>query len=122
MIDFCALRTLTSDLQQVEEDLVDAYGLTIQQASVLCAVESGYGEPGALAFQMRLSPSRLTRLLDALEKQGLVERTAPARDRRSVCITLTAKGKEKLDVIHHGSVSLPSYIESMISARKEERG
>ncbi len=121
MIDFCALRTLTSDLQQVETELVGAYGLTIQQASVLCAVESGYGEPGALAIQMRLSPSRLTRLIDALEKQELLERTVSARDRRSVCITLTAKGKEKLDAVHHGSVSLPSYIESMIPARKEER-
>lgn len=122
MIDFCALRVLTSDLQDVEAQLVASCGLTFPQASVLCAVESGYGDPGSLAVQMKLSPSRLTRITDALEKRGLISRATSEKDRRSVRIALTDEGRKRLEEIHRGSISLPSYIEKMIAGKgKEER-
>ncbi|HET9437262.1 MAG TPA: MarR family transcriptional regulator [Gaiellaceae bacterium] len=49
-----------------------------------------------LAEQVLLSASGVTRLLDGLERQGLVERAACSADRRVVYAVLTEAGLERL--------------------------
>ena len=49
-----------------------------------------------LAEQVLLSASGVTRLLDGLERQGLVERAACSADRRVVYAVLTDAGLERL--------------------------
>lgn len=49
-----------------------------------------------LAEQVLLSASGITRLLDGLERTGLVERAACSADRRVVYAVLTNAGLEKL--------------------------
>ena len=53
----------------------------------------------ALAELLGAFPSRLVLLLDALEKQGLLERRAKPEDRRSHALRLTAAGLARLEEI-----------------------
>jgi DNA-binding MarR family transcriptional regulator len=66
---------------------------------VLYALE-GAGEHGLrprdLAFEVALTPSGLTRLLDRIAAAGLVERTVCPSDRRGFNTTLTPAGHETL--------------------------
>jgi DNA-binding MarR family transcriptional regulator len=39
----------------------------------------------------------MTRRVDRLVREGLVHRTAAAKDARGVCVTLSAKGMRRLD-------------------------
>jgi DNA-binding MarR family transcriptional regulator len=50
-----------------------------------------------LAEQLLLTASGVTRLLDGLEADGLVERAACASDRRVVYAVITDAGREKLE-------------------------
>jgi DNA-binding MarR family transcriptional regulator len=50
-----------------------------------------------LAAQVMLSPSGLSRLVDRLERDGLVARTPDPTDARGARTTLTAAGQVKLD-------------------------
>lgn len=43
------------------------------------------------------SPSGMTRIADRLEKDGLISRETPRDNRRVVVMTLTAKGRRKLE-------------------------
>lgn len=47
-----------------------------------------------IAEKVHLSQSALSRLIGRLEKDGLVERSVCAEDRRGVYVTLTAKGRD----------------------------
>ncbi len=47
-----------------------------------------------LANGMHLTPGRLTRIVDELKKEGLVDRIEPDSDRRMKIISLTEKGRE----------------------------
>jgi DNA-binding MarR family transcriptional regulator len=47
-----------------------------------------------LVGRVHLSQSALSRLIGRLEKDGLVQRSICAEDRRGVWVTLTAKGRE----------------------------
>ena len=57
-----------------------------------------------LATQIKLSTSGVTRLVDRLERGGLVVRESSRDDRRSTFAVLTPKGAERLDEV------LPGYI------------
>jgi DNA-binding MarR family transcriptional regulator len=53
-----------------------------------------------LADEAGIAPSTATRILDALERRGIVRRRQADDDRRAVTITLTAHGQELLDAQH----------------------
>ena len=53
-----------------------------------------------LADEAAIAPSTATRILDALERRGIVRRTRAREDRRGVTITLTAQGQRVLSSQH----------------------
>ncbi|MFC3349283.1 MarR family winged helix-turn-helix transcriptional regulator [Streptomyces echinoruber] len=75
------------------------YGLGASDFEVLDLLASGTPEEGAqcrvqnLVGRVHLSQSALSRLIGRLEKEGLVERSVCAEDRRGVWVALTRKGR-----------------------------
>ncbi|WP_373270312.1 MarR family winged helix-turn-helix transcriptional regulator [Acetobacter malorum] len=53
-----------------------------------------------LALVMDTDCSALVRVLDLLEKEGLLSRTPDAQDRRAKCLSLTEAGREKCALFH----------------------
>lgn len=58
-----------------------------------------------LANRLNLTPSGVTRLLEGLEADGLVEREACESDLRVTYAALTDAGREKFDVVSCGHIS-----------------
>lgn len=61
----------------------------------------------ALAAQMTLTASGVTRAVDRLEREGLVERVACPEDRRAAHATLTEEGRRRI------SAALPVHVEHL---------
>ncbi|MFE9767542.1 MarR family winged helix-turn-helix transcriptional regulator [Streptomyces sp. NPDC005808] len=83
------------------------YGLGASDFEVLDILASGVAaDPGAqcrvqnIADRVHLSQSALSRLIGRLERDGLVERTLCADDRRGVWVALTAKGHDLHAEVH----------------------
>ena len=72
-------------------------GLTLSQYGLL---EGLSGRRAArvqdLAARAGIAPSTATRILDALERRGIVRRARSAEDRRAVAVSLTEIGEEVL--------------------------
>ncbi len=62
--------------------------------------EGGQARVVELANAAGVTPPTATRILDALERRGIVERRRAPEDRRGVTITLTPNGRELLDTQH----------------------
>ena len=62
--------------------------------------ERGRARVVELASAAGVTPPTATRILDALERRGIVERRRVPEDRRGVTITLTPGGRELLAVRH----------------------
>jgi DNA-binding MarR family transcriptional regulator len=72
----------------------DDHGVTVAQWPILYGLHQGICEsPAELAEYLGLYRSAITRLLDRLEKKGLVTRENSPSDRRSLKIVLTEKGR-----------------------------
>ena len=64
---------------------------------VLCALDAAGGEgmrPRDLAYEIGLTPSGVTRLLDRMVDAGLIERKVCATDRRGYGVSLTGAGRK----------------------------
>ncbi|GIU86951.1 MAG: MarR family transcriptional regulator [Acidimicrobiia bacterium] len=76
----------------------DDTGLAPALVSALGVVErDGPITLGDLAKQEQLSPPSITKVVVALEEQGLVERTRDDADRRVSRVRVTAKGRRQLE-------------------------
>jgi DNA-binding MarR family transcriptional regulator len=88
----CLARSLDSELER-------AHGLPMTSYEVLHHLEEASGgrmRMCELAEQAQLSRSGLTRLVDRMERDGLVERCSCDHDARGSYACLTAVGRERL--------------------------
>jgi DNA-binding MarR family transcriptional regulator len=87
-------------LRVLEDELFGRHDLTAQQYNALRLLKAAHPEAVptlTLASRLVSRAPDITRLLDKLEKRGLVQRARPADDRRSVRVAITATGLELLD-------------------------
>lgn len=119
MIDLCAIRRLQTSLRIFEEELKQQTGLSFNDALLLCAVNKGVTEPGPLARELELSPSRLTRVLDSLEARALIVRSLSDVDRRSLTVSLTDSGAAMVKEYSCSEITLPEELHFTQSGREE---
>lgn len=83
-----------------EADLMAAHGLSAGEYGVLVTLSES-PDDGArmcdLAAALHLSPSGLTRRIDAMVRSGLVRREPSPEDRRVMRAVLTPEGRERLE-------------------------
>lgn len=91
----------TSDLisKYTETELTKKAGLSHQQYLTLLTMECINGPVTAtdLANRLERNTNSISTLVDRMERRGLVEKVKDLRDRRSVRLAVTRKGKDKLE-------------------------
>lgn len=88
-------------MRAYEADLRAECGLSLAWYDVLVHLSEAPEQTlrmAELAGRLLLSPSWLTRRVEALEADGLVRRCRAAEDGRGVCVTLTDAGRNTLGV------------------------
>jgi DNA-binding MarR family transcriptional regulator len=87
------LNLLTRELRTLVETQLAPLGLTSQQAALLLMAGRSASSPAQVAAEIGTDTAGMTRLLDRLERKGLVRRTRHPDDRRSVVIEVTEQGR-----------------------------
>ena len=100
MATFGRLGRLAAVVTPRIEKVFAQHGLTTGEFDVLAALRrAGDGPltPSGLARTLMLSPAAMTNRLDRLELAGLVTRRLDPANRRSMLVTLTDAGRERVD-------------------------
>ena len=93
------LRAHSRLTRELDAELVAAHGLTLSSYEVLLYLEQAPGgrlRMAQLADSVLLSPSGLTRLVDRLERGGLVRRQSCPSDGRGFEAVITERGRTAL--------------------------
>jgi DNA-binding MarR family transcriptional regulator len=93
------LRVQVQVSRQLQNDLVAAHDLALGSYDVLLHLagsEDGRLRMNDLADRVLLSRSGLTRLVDRLQREGLVDRESCSSDARGLFAVLTPVGRERL--------------------------
>ncbi len=83
-----------STIYKKAQENIRSYGLTLPQLAVIEAIgHLGPLKVGEICEKMLVSGGNMTLVLDNLEKLNFVERRPSKKDRRSIEVKLTPKGK-----------------------------
>ncbi len=106
--------------EPIQAKLWRVSGITMTQLAVLRRLRQGPEPMGRLGTEVGLAPASITRLVDSLERGGLVARSRDGADRRRVDVRLTSHGEKVLGEMHvFKGTNVHQAIESMTD---EERG
>ncbi len=90
---------------------LDQFNLTPGKFNILMIIKHQGKNDGIpqveISKRLIVTPSNMTKLIDKLEKDGLVERSALEGDRRVNIMNITSKGSKLLDAVW------PGYIEKL---------
>lgn len=105
LADAVALHAAVSDLVRVyqfrDRDKICCHDISVTQCYALEAlVQHGAMRSQALAERLLLDKSTTTRVVDALERKGYVERRADAVDARALSLQVTRSGRALYETIH----------------------
>lgn len=88
------LLRVARELRRAADRQLEPLGLTMQQAELLRGAGARGGiSPGQLTSLLLTDEAGVSRLVDRLERKGLVRRRANDRDRRSRTLELTPAGR-----------------------------
>ncbi|RZV31903.1 MAG: MarR family transcriptional regulator [Chromatiales bacterium] len=94
-----ALRRIMRATDLQSQQLSRQSGLTVPQLLVMQAIaKEGSPSTSALARHIVVSQATVTRIIDRLERDGLVKREKSSKDKRVVNVRLTDAGNAKLEV------------------------
>lgn len=68
-------------------------GITSQQAQILGAITHGHANQYELEEELGVRRSTVSGIIDTMERNGLVERVANPRDKRTKTLVLTGQGQ-----------------------------
>lgn len=100
VILFLRLLRVSTDLSSALDHYLNRHGLMQGRWWVLILLmrqPDSTSTPSILAEKSGVSRATMTRLIDSLERDGLVQRQFDEQDRRSFSVSLTSTGQEKLD-------------------------
>jgi DNA-binding MarR family transcriptional regulator len=101
------LPKLVARLTEAHDHALSSTGLTTKQASILLSCElQEANTPVDLASLHGLEVSSITRMVERLERKGLLKCVRNREDRRQVIVQITSKGRDAL----HQAVSIASQV------------
>jgi MarR family transcriptional repressor of emrRAB len=118
-------------LEQRIDELLRPHGLEMREYLLLAILQSQHAEamrPSELSLSLDAPRPKVTRLLDGLERRGLLRRKLAAADRRGLDVELTAAGTRLLaqvaPLMHQGyrewwSCLGPAGLDGMVDALRQ---
>ena len=89
--------SLGYNLRRVVDDRMTTGGLSLARTKILQVLDRrGTLRQSSLGKELGHAPRSVTQSVEALEREGLLERTAAPDDRRSKLVTLTREGAKAL--------------------------
>lgn len=97
MESICELKDIYKSLYRFEKEFQTQYQMTINEAMVLCCLYHGETRTaGEICDYIGLSASRVSKVLNAVEKYGFIERSISPADKRQMLFALTTSGLRKI--------------------------
>lgn len=109
------MRELFLALSELEDRLVQAYGVSLNEAMVLCGIGHETVTASAIASRTGLLASHASKIIGGVEKKGLIMRRMGEQDKRQMHFTLTEDGVSLLRHIKEQGVDFPESLLNMLS-------
>ena len=110
------MRDIFKALSGFEAQFEEIYGLTLNEAMILCALQEAREEMTSTALSSRtgMAPSHTSKVIRAVEEKGLLERSLGKTDKRLMYFKLTPDGRKKLEEVNLEKVEVPEMLKPLL--------
>ena len=115
----CVMRELMMALSDFENKLMDAHGVSLNEAMVLCSLGGECVTASVIAERTGLRPSHTSKVIGSLEDQGYLMRELGKQDKRQIYLSLTNEGKVCLDRIKAYQFEVPDLLKPVFETYQE---
>lgn len=106
----CVMRDLVKAMTELENSLIAAHGVSLNEAMVLCSIGSETVTASTIVERTGLAASHTSKIIRAVEQRELIVRQLGEKDKRQMYFTLTASGLACLQGIRRDGVKIPEYL------------
>lgn len=97
MNDICSLKDVYKVLYNFEKSFALAHEITINEGMLLCCMKDGKAKTAnEICEFIGLSNSRVSRIINTVEKKEFIKREIGNADKRQMLFTLTDEGNAKI--------------------------
>ena len=108
------MRDLVRALSQLETQLEENYGVTLNEAMVLCSVGGDTVSAGDITACTGMTPSHASKTIRSVEDKDLLARKLGEHDKRQMYFSLTPEGRELIGSIHCTELEVPEIIRPLV--------
>ena len=116
MNTICKMRDIYKALSIFETAFEEVYGISLNEAMVLCALREAGKEitSTAIAERTEMAPSHTSKVIRAVEDKGLLRRALGEVAKRQMDFSLTEAGKKRLNELDLDKVEIPEMLKPLI--------
>ena len=108
------MRDLYRSLALLETRLSETYGLSLNEAMVLCSIGEETVMAGVVVERTGLTASHASKMIRSVEEKGYIERIPGDHDKRQMYFTLTDAGNECLAKVKCADIHVPELLENVL--------
>ncbi len=112
------MRDLVRALSGLESQLEETYGVTLNEAMVLCSVGEDTVSAGNIISCTGMTASHASKTIRSAEDKGLLSRKLGEHDKRQMYFVLTRKGKNRLQHIKEQGIDVPEWLAALFAVQK----
>lgn len=112
------MRDLMKALSDLETQLITTYGITLNEAMVLCSVGNNTVSAGDITSSTGMTPSHASKTIRSVESKDLLTRKLGEHDKRQMYFVLTGKGKKCLEEIKEKGVEVPGWLKGVFGEKE----
>ena len=109
----CVMRDLCRALAELEKELTDRCGVSLNEAMTLCCVGGDTLTAGEISELTGFSASHASKVIRSLETKGLLVRRFGEDDRRRMRFTLSEAGAVRLRSLKETSLAVPDRLKPL---------
>ena len=113
MNTICKMRDIYKALSIFETAFEEVYGISLNEAMVLCALREAGKEITSTAIAER-TEMHTSKVIRAVEDKGLIRRALGEVDKRQMYFSLTEAGKKRLNELDLDKVEIPEMLKPLI--------
>lgn len=114
------MRELFRALSDLEAHLLQAHGVSLNEAMVLCAIGGERVAASTIVERTGLTPSHASKVIRAVEERNLLVRALGEKDKRQMYFSLTEEACRCLKGIRSQGVEVPEILQPLFASYVDE--
>ena len=106
----CKMRELYKAITELEDSLMEIYGISLNEAMVMCSIGSRKVAAGEISQITGFKSSHLSKVLRSIEDKGFLIRDFGDKDKRQIYFSLTTEAMQCMEKLKCEGLPVPELL------------